>query len=79
MREPYENTLDQALSKLEEARELLQRELAAYPGPISGCDAQFNQLLSDRTRISKAIQALRDMPFVPTPRVLERGAVSESR
>lgn len=63
--------LDLALEELQTARANLLGEIAEYPTPISGCDAQFNHLLSDRTRISKAIQALESSPFVPTPRILD--------
>jgi hypothetical protein len=79
MQEPYEAALETALSSLEQAHQLLGAQIKDYPTPISGCDAQFNQLLSDRKRISKALQALQDAPFIPTPRVLEQGALSESR
>ncbi|MEM7443526.1 MAG: hypothetical protein AAF414_09385 [Pseudomonadota bacterium] len=79
MGETYEVALGDAASKLERARELLMAEIADYPTPISGCDAQFNRLLSDRARVSNAIKALKDMPFVPTPRALERGVRLESR
>ncbi|MEM7506421.1 MAG: hypothetical protein AAF415_06725 [Pseudomonadota bacterium] len=79
IREPYEIEIDAALAHLQTAQKLLLREIADYPGPIAGCDVQFNQLLSDRTRLSQAIEALRDAPFIPTPRILERGAISESR
>ena len=75
----YETAIKDAARQLETARRLLSQEIAKYPTPISGCDAQFNQLLSDRARIAGAISALDAMPFVPTPRVLEAGALSESR
>ena len=67
----YETALTHALSELYHARALLLDEIAEYPTPISGCDAQFNQLLSDRTRITKTIRALEEQPFVATPRMLE--------
>ncbi len=67
----YRAALEVALQELHTAREQLSREIASYPTPISGCDAQFNQLLSDRTRIARATQALESTPFVPTPRNLE--------
>ncbi len=76
---PYEAAVDEALSTLRSARNVLLKEISAYPSPISGCDAQFNHLLSDRTRISDAINALQNRPFVPTPRVMEPGAAAESR
>lgn len=78
-REPYEAETDAALDRLRSAYRLVLQEIAEYPGPIAGCDVQFNQLLSDRTRISQAIETLQDTPFVPTPRILERGAALESR
>ncbi len=77
--EPYETALDAALSDLRAARQLLLQDMADYPSPISGCDAQFNRLLGDRTRLSNAIRALEDHPFIATPRVRNPGASSESR
>ena len=79
MNAPYEDALDEAIAKLRAARHLLLKEISSYPGPIAGCDAQFNHLLSDRTRISNAIRELESRPFVPTPRVREPGGVAESR
>jgi len=79
MHHPYEAALTEALINLRTAQQLLLDEISSYPTPISGCDAQFNQLLSDRTRISNSLHMLDAIPFVPTPRVLERGAESESR
>jgi hypothetical protein len=58
----YEDRLAVALSELHAAHPLLNAEVAAYPTPISGCDVQFNRLLSDRTRIANALQALRNSP-----------------
>jgi len=74
----YAAALNIALMELQNARKFLLDEIAGYPTPISRCDAQFNQLLSDRTRIADAIQALENQPFVATPRILEPGAVLES-
>lgn len=71
MHEPYEMALETALCALRSAQTLLIREIAGYPGPVSGCDAQFNRLLSDRTRITNAIRELESKPFVATPRMLE--------
>ena len=33
----------------------LNEKIANYPTPIAGCDAQFNFLLEEREKISKAI------------------------
>ncbi|MEM7767231.1 MAG: hypothetical protein AAF253_07050 [Pseudomonadota bacterium] len=78
-KEAYEAALDDARAALEEASAQPRQQIANYPAPISGCDAQFNQLLSDRARISRAIDALKAVPFMPTPRMLEPAAFLESR
>lgn len=79
MQYPYETSLGTALAELRHARQLLGDDISAYPTPIAGCDTQFNRLLSDRTRIARAIRAIENEPFVPTPRLLEPGTVLESR
>lgn len=79
MSDNYENHLEVAIEGLESARRILNSEIADYPTPISGCDIQFNRLLSDRTRVEVAIQALQNQPFIPTPRRMEPGAAMESR
>ncbi|MEL7486324.1 MAG: hypothetical protein AAGJ87_03790 [Pseudomonadota bacterium] len=72
MQKPYEPLIDAAAAQLRAARRVILDEMAAYPRPISGCDAQFNRLLSDRTRVSQALTALERAPFAPTPRQLEQ-------
>ena len=72
----YEQAVFDACEALHEARQLVLAELKAYPTPISACDQQYVRLLADRTRISNAIQTLRNHPFVATPRVLESDAIS---
>lgn len=57
-----------AVRELERAKKALDREIAAYPAPVAGCDAQFNHLLSEQTRVGGALAALGATPFVPTPR-----------
>lgn len=63
MRQPYEKTIETVLGTLETALVAVNTEIAHYPSPISGCDAQFNRLLGDRMRISQALRALADEPF----------------
>ncbi len=43
-------------------------EISRYPGPIAGCDAQFNYLLDSRRRLERALAALCRPVFIPTPR-----------
>lgn len=74
----YEQAVSDAREALYEARRIILAELKAYPTPISGCDQQYIHLLADRTRISNAIQSLRNHPFVATPRVLESNAISSA-
>ncbi len=38
--------------KLETMRTELNQEIASYPAPITGCDAQFNHLLEQRTDLN---------------------------
>lgn len=68
---PYETALEEARCALEQAREQLLEEISEYPHPISGCDAQYIRLISDRTRIASTLRVLEEQPFVATPRVLE--------
>ncbi len=57
-----------AVRELERAKKALDREIASYPAPVAGCDAQFNHLLAEQTRVGGALAALEVVPFVPTPR-----------
>lgn len=43
-------------------------EISRYPGPIAGCDAQFNHLLDCRRRLERARIELRSPEFIPTSR-----------
>jgi len=67
----YESEIEAAKAALLRAKKLLQDEISSYPQPISGCDAQYVRLISDRTRLSGCLQVLDDRPFVATPRMLE--------
>lgn len=69
----------QAHQALETARHALVQEIASYPTPISGCDAQFNHLLAQRSQISRALDALQSDVFVPTPRTPTPFSGVESR
>ncbi len=79
MSDSYSEDLRQALARLKEARAALSNEIRNYPTPISGCDAQFNHLLSDRKRINAALVALDQPVFIPTPRSPTPNAGVESR
>ncbi|MEM7693555.1 MAG: hypothetical protein AAF318_03835 [Pseudomonadota bacterium] len=76
-------TVDEAIAEAEAALHTalrrLRAEISAYPQPISGCDAQFNHLLAERTRLSGALSALSARPFVPTPRSPDPWSGVESR
>jgi len=63
-----------AMEHLQIVRQNVSDEIVNYPSPISGCDAQFNHLLSERQKVSEAIFVLGERPFIPTPRNLERCA-----
>lgn len=74
-----EDLIAAAETALLEAREALMAEISAYPTPISGCDAQFNGLLSDRGRVNAALNALNVPVFIPTPRSPDAFSGVESR
>ena len=48
--------LETALAALRAAQVAINREIGAYPAPIPACDAQFNGLLEERRRLSRAIR-----------------------
>ena len=79
MARDIEPLLVQAHPALETARRALAREITSYPTPISGCDAQFNHLLAQRSQISRALDALQSDVFVPTPRTPTPFSGVESR
>ena len=79
MQRGYHLLVAQAEHSLEKARRVVAEEIASYPTPISGCDAQFNHLLADRSRIGASLVALRQEVFVPTPRQPAPTAGVESR
>ncbi|MEM6665797.1 MAG: hypothetical protein AAF638_05275 [Pseudomonadota bacterium] len=75
----YEDCVQRAIEDLTMARQIIQDELRAYPGPVSGCDAQYTHLIGLRGSIRDALRALEEPQFVATPRTLEPGAGVESR
>lgn len=79
MEQTYKDCLTIAQAELLQAKRLLAREISTYPTPISGCDAQFNHLLAERTRVSDALAQLSAAVFVPTPRMPTPNSTVESR
>ncbi len=75
----YEDSLNDATQALRQARALIDDEMRSYPTPVSGCDAQYNHLISQRSAIAQALNALGILPFVATPRTLDAGTGVESR
>ena len=45
---------------LEARRRELDAEIRDYPTPIPRCDAQFNHLMEERSRIARELQDLAD-------------------
>lgn len=75
----YEELITNAKRGLRMAKDQVNAEIHAYPTPISGCDAQFNHLLAERSRITAALAGLDDVVFIPTPRTPAPDAGVESR
>ncbi|MGB5557292.1 MAG: hypothetical protein WBN04_04680 [Paracoccaceae bacterium] len=57
-----------AKAELQAAKQKIADEIAGYPTPIAGCDAQFNHLLAQRQKVTAALAALTADVRVPTPR-----------
>jgi hypothetical protein len=50
--------LERARTALAAAQALIRDEIAAYPAPVAGCDAQFNHLLALRRNVQAALAEL---------------------
>jgi len=48
----------EARPDLETELQRIKDEIADYPSPIAGCDAQFNHLLAERQRLLDALRVL---------------------
>ena len=48
-----------------ERKAALDAEIAAYPRPIAGCDAQFNALLEERARLARELEAAHSTTATP--------------
>lgn len=79
MTDSFQDCILLAETELERARHSLQDAIQSYPTPISGCDAQFNFLLAERTKVQNALRELGAEVFVPTPRIPNAGDRVESR
>lgn len=79
MSDDYQTIRKRAEAALVSALAHVSREIAGYPGPIAGCDAQFNHLLAERRRLTNALNALGEEVFIPTPRSPDPRAGVESR
>lgn len=75
----YTRAVMAAKAELRKALRRLNAEIADYPSPISGCDVQYNHLLSERTKVQNALHELEEEVFIATPRIPTHGARVESR
>ena len=56
MSEPL--TWEDIRDRLEGRLKAVKEEIAAYPAPIPGCDAQFNHLLEERSGLTRELERL---------------------
>lgn len=49
---------EEARGVLKEKLAALNADIGAYPGPITGCDAQFNHMLEERTKLNVELSRL---------------------
>ncbi len=79
MHSDFRRSLQLAQQALKTAQRELASEISSYPTPVSGCDAQFNYLLAERSKVASALRALDTEFFIATPRTPMRGNRVESR
>ena len=65
-------TLQEVQDLLTARRVALNEEIAAYPGPITGCDAQFNHLLELRVGLNQDLARLSELGEGTDAGTLER-------
>lgn len=65
-------TWQEVQDQLTTRRVALNEEIAAYPGPITGCDAQFNHLLELRSSLSADLKRLGELSEGADAGTLER-------
>ncbi len=56
--ESLKSTLKEVGNQLRNRKGLINAEISNYPIPISRCDAQFNHLLEQQTRLSCELERL---------------------
>lgn len=79
MSNDFKTSIQLAQRALRAAQCGIAAEISSYPTPVSGCDAQFNYLLAERSNVAGALRALDAEFFIPTPRMPMRGNRVESR
>ena len=65
-------TLEEVQAQLTARRVALNEEIAVYPGPITGCDAQFNHLLELRSCLNADLKRLGELSEGADASALER-------
>jgi len=58
--------------RLTARRAALNEEIAVYPGPITGCDAQFNHLLELRVGLNEQLTRLSELSEGTDAKTLKR-------
>ena len=71
-------TRQQVQDQLTARRVALNEEIAVYPGPITGCDAQFNHLLEQRSSLNAELARLGEMSEDADAETLERFIASQA-
>jgi hypothetical protein len=51
-------SLPELKARLQSLKAPIDRDIRNYPGPIAGCDAQFNYLLEERAKLSRELVRL---------------------
>jgi len=64
-------------NQLEKVKIRVNKEIGNYPPPIPACDAQFNYLLEERSKISKALKQVDSLLMKSGREIIEIETVEE--
>jgi len=64
-------------NQLEKVKIRVNKEIGNYPSPIPACDAQFNYLLEERSKITRALKQVDDLLTKCETEIIEIETIEE--
>ncbi len=62
---------------LQKVKDHINKEIGNYPSPIPACDAQFNYLLEERSKITKALKQVDSLLMKCGREIIENETIEE--